>query len=563
MTSTSASPLRRRLTIALLVLLALLPVLFIFARTQDARRNIVYWDEIDTAVAMMLRLHDDASPGNFLRELWAINNEHRMVTSRLLFATSHALTGTVNFVFVNVVGNLTLVALSVLLIVAAGTTARRLRMAVVLAALLYQLQHYESFMWSGASIDHFQVVLLAAAAIVAVARNTRAGVIVGAVFATLATFTLAHGILTWAIGAAMLWHAGNRRGCALWCGIAIVAVGAFLLGFQLNRAQGFATLSGAGVLLVVGYWLTLLGAVPALGGNALAPWLGAALLGLIGWLAARGAARREPIAFAFAAFAIFALALIAVGRAEHSAGVVYSRYYVLGASAWAMAIFMLLERYSSPARPLALLGWTLPVLAVFNVAANRAFARHADSWLECRDRAAVHFLQHGVDGRGPLTLHPAPAHATALLQKAEQHGVYRMAPVCLERTFPRDAKPSTRLAYFVDAMTVSERSVFITGWAALTGERARRGQVQLVLRSDKETLLFTTVTETRPDVAKATEKPEWELSGFLFVARRERIPEGDYQVGFLIDGPDGPEFTLTAHRVQLIGEGKALLATGD
>lgn len=75
--------------------------------------------------------------------------------------------------------------------------------------------------------------------------------------------------------------------------------------------------------------------------------------------------------------------------------------------------------------------------------------------------------------------------------------------------------------------------------------------------------MFTAVTESRPDVASATQQPGWELSGFRFARRRDQLPAGDFEVGFLIEGDDGPEFIMTEHRLQLEGAGKALLATRE
>ncbi|MES2694006.1 MAG: hypothetical protein V4773_11070 [Verrucomicrobiota bacterium] len=558
----ASSPFRRYLAIALVALLALAPLLYIVDRTEPARRNIVYWDEFDTALAMLLRIAEKPDSNRFVSEMLALNNEHRMVTSRLLFASNYAATGRINFDFINFVGNLSLLGLIALLVVHARTLPRRLAMLAVLAALFFQLEHYENFMWSGASIDHFQVVLLAAAALVCVARNTWPGIVGGAVFASLATFTLAHGIVTWAVGALLLWRARNRAGLALWCGLAALGLGGFFLGFQANQSHGFATFSGAGVVLVIRYWLTLLGAVPALGNSAVAPWLGLVLLAVIVRLVRRNTLRHQPVAFALILFALGALALIAVGRAQVSGGVIFSRYYVLGATAWGMALYIVLTRYAHPRSLFLPLGWALPVLVVFNVAGNRAFSVAADSWVECRDRAAVRFLQHGADGRGSFTLHPRPEHSTLLLKQAARAGIYAMPPLCQEIPFPENAKPSTRLIYFVDDMTVNDRSVYVTGWAALRDVKSERHQIHLVLRNAQETHLFTTVTESRPDVAKATKQPSWELSGFQFVRLRDRLPDGEFQIGFLIDGPDGPEFTMTAHRVDLTGEGKALLVTG-
>jgi hypothetical protein len=303
--------------------------------------------------------------------------------------------------------------------------------------------------------------------------------------------------------------------------------------------------------------------VPALGSGAWAPWLGAALLGGLVFLARRGAWWRETVAFPLAVYAVAALALIAIGRAEESQGVIFSRYYVLSALAWALALSMALDRFSDPRRPLRLLLGAAPLLAGFNLAANALFSPKADSWLECRDRAVLRFKQYGVDGRGPFTLHPTPARSTALLNEAERLGIYRMGPVCLPRSFP-DARPSSRITYFIDEMTVSGRSAYVSGWAAIPGEECDRGDVHVVLRSGGETHIYTAVTVTRPDVAEATKHPDWRLSGFRFALRRDRLPTGDFQLGILIKDDNGQkEYTMTAHRLVLVGEGKALLAGAD
>ena len=541
---------------------SVIPVGHVLSRAAEASANIVYWDEFDTALSLVLRLQEGLTPTAFFQELFAMNNEHRMVTSRLLFAVCFALTGTVNFSFISLMGNASIVALVVLLIASAGTTLRRLRMGTLLGFLMFHLAHYENFLWSGSSIDHFQVVLLAGAAVVGVARGTRAGALWGGFFAMLATFTLAHGILTWLIGALML--AERRRWADLigWGGLAGLTMLGFLIGFARNEAHRFAEISWDGTIEIIIYWLTLLGAVPALGHTSAAIGFGAALVAFLVFLGAKGASRQEPIALALALFAVLSLGLIAVGRAAESNGMVFSRYMVLSAIAWALAGFVFLERFAASGPHFKTLGGMAMALAAFNVAANHTYDSDAESWVEGRDLAVVRFIQHGVDGRGPFSLHPRPDHSTALLTKAESRGVYHLPSVCVPRSFP-DARPTGRIVYFVDEITVNARSAFVTGWAAIPGKKSERRSIHLVLKSDTATHIYTTVTSRRPDVAAALQQPSADLCGFSFALNRDDLPTGDFQLGILIEGDNGAEFTLTAHRLELIGEGKGLLATGD
>ncbi len=552
----------RLLFMAVVAIVSIVPAGYVLSRAVEASANIVYWDEFDTALSLVLRLQDGVTPTAFFKELFAMNNEHRMVTSRLLFAASYALTGTVNFTFISLMGNASLVALVALLIASAGTPLRGLRMGVLLGFLLFQLEHYENFLWSGSSIDHFQVVLLAGAAVVAVAHGTRGSAMWGGFFAILATFTLAHGLVTWLIGALML--AERRRWADLmgWGGLAGLTMLGFLSGFAQNGAHRFVEISVGGIIDIAIYWVTLLGAVPALGNTCVAPALGLVLVSALTLLGKCGALRREPIAFSLALFAVFALGLIAVGRAAESDGVVFSRYMVLSATAWAMMGFILLERYTPPSRPLQTLGGVVIALAGFNVTANHTFDAQAESWVECRDLAVVHFKQNGVDGRGPFSLHPVPAHSTALLSAAESRGVYRMPAICVPRSFPH-ARPTGQIVYYVEEITVDSHSAFVAGWAAIPGKKSERRSIHLVLRSETETHIYTTVTSRRPDVAIALKQPSAEQSGFRFAVRRDRLPTGNFQLGILIEDDEGADFIMTAHRMELTGEGKGLLATGD
>jgi len=544
----------------LLVLLAFLPLAYVGLRAVEASRNVAYWDEFETALALIMRLHSGVTPGVFLDDLFAVNNEHRMVMSRLLFAVSYGLTGTINFSAISLLGNFCLLALCAILLVGARTAPRRLRLGLVLALGLFQLENYENFLWSGSSIDHFQVLLYVGATVAALAHGTRTAWLVAGLCALLATFTLAHGLLVWPLGAALLWRVRRTPQLIGWGVLATLVVSGYALGFSTNSAHRFAGLTLAGAQEILRYWLTLLGTVPALGHTGLAPWLGVALLAVLGWLGAHGALRRERVAYPLAWFGVAALALVAAGRAEQVGGLVMSRYVILSAITWSLAAFMLLERFSDPRRPLAALTWCLPVLVVFNLSANRAYASAVDSWLDCRDIAAARFTQHGVDGRGNFALSPMPARATTLLNEAERRGVYRMGSVCLPRAFSA-ATPSERIRWEIDELTVSDRSSFVRGWAVIPGVRSERGQINVVLRSATATHVFSTVSTQRPDVASSLGDPQLNRCGYLFARRRDRLPAGDYQLGFLIKQGGASEYLMTDQRLVLRDSG--LLAGGQ
>ena len=523
-------------------------------------RNLAYMDDIDGTLMLLIRLHDGGSWSDLGRWLFEVSNEHRMVTSRLLVTLSYWLTGTVNFNVMGVIGNLFLCGLCVLLIRTAGSTERRWGMALLLAAFLFQLENSENFFWSGASIDHFQVPLLAGGAIVLLARGTwRAGVGAG-VLAVVATFTLAHGLMVWPVGVLMLALDRRWSQLAAWVVAGAAAGAAYFSAFQFNPGHQIDLVSIFSVReagRIGRYWLELMGAPLALGERSLAWALGAGLLALLGWQVWSVGIRRERIALPLALWAIGSLGLVAVGRANLADGVLSSRYYILGTLAWALAIQTELQRWRDETRPYRFAVWLVPALVVFNVAANVKFAGAARHWLADRDNAAASFVEHGRDGLGPATLHPLPDHATYVIRQAEELGVFEMPRQSQERVFPI-TRPGVGFSSSVERIVADPNMVTIDGWAAIAGRPARPDDVHVVLCSAGERHVLTTSAVARPDLAAAFPGESWQDAGFHFEIRRWLLPRENYQVGLLIPTERGAELIMTAQKLELDGDAVAI-----
>lgn len=534
----------------LFLALILAPVVYTIGRGLMASRNVAYMDDIDGTLMLLIRLHEGSSLSDLARWLFEISNEHRMVTSRLLATLSYWLTGTVNFNIIGAIGNLFICGLSVVLIRAAGSAERRWAMALILAGFLFQLEHFENFFWAGSSIDHFQVPLLAGGALVLLAQGSRLAALGAGILAVLATFTLAHGLVVWPVGALMLTVDRRWRQLIGWLVFGAVTGGVYFSTFEFNPAHHVDAFSLAGVVRIVRFWLELLGAPLALGEKGVARIFGAALLALLGWQAWSVGFRRERIALPLALWAIASLGLVAVGRANLADGVMSSRYYVLGALAWAMAIFTLHQRWNDAARPHRGLVWLIPGLAIFNLAANLKFSGEAGRWIADRDQAVTDFVRHGRDGTGPAKLHPHPDHATRVIRQAEELDVFEMPGESVESTLPATL-PGAGFSTNIDRLAVDEHMVTIDGWAAIAGRVARPGDVRLVLISPNEKRVHTTTTVPRPDLIATFPGEKWGQAGFHFALRRWLLPSESYQVGFLIPTARGAELVMTEQRLEL------------
>lgn len=547
---------RKSLLLAGWSLLAAAPVLFVLWQVVAASRNIIFWDEFDTALDLVLQIDGGVGAQELLHRFFAIANEHRTVTSRLIFAASYWLTGALNFHAIGAIGNLFFLGACATLVWAMNGWERRLRMGVVLAFMMFQLEHFESFIWSGASIDHFQVVLHAVLAIAFLNRATVKATALALCFGLLATFTLAQGNVVWAVGALMLARGCRWRELVVWITVAVAVVGAFLHGFELNPGHAIHEPTAANLMHVARYWLTLLGAPLTLGEAEWAPPIGLALIAAYVYLGIRDMPRRQAVAWFSGVFGIGALSLVALGRAELAGSMVNSRYLVLGALAWSMLVFMLLElgADANPARPFRHLSWVLPGLAAFAFAADWKFAPMIGSFVEVRDRAATAFETYGADGRdvSQVRLHPRDHHADVLLKKAEDRGIYRLPVFARPATFA-STKTSTRLIAYVDELVANDRAVAIGGWAMLPKRTSHRDEVYVVLRSARTELIFSAITLQRSDVAAAYKEPRWSDCGFRSVIRRERLPKEDFTIGVLLAHDGERELLMTGNRIDLSG----------
>ena len=540
-----------RFVVAAFTALSAVPVIYILTRVFAASRNIAFWDDYDSTLAYVLRLDAGTNWRESLQALLAVQAEHRTVTSRLIVAAIYWVTGTVNFNFLSALGNLSFLGLGALLIASAGSVSRRVTMGVVLAFGLFQLEHYEPFLWSGASIDHFQILLLAGGAIVALTRPTRGATLAAGGLAVLATFTLAHGCAVWPVGALMLWHAKRRRALMGWCVLGALALAGFFSGFEIASPHRLSDVSPLGLARLVQFWLALLGGPLTFGTRELAPCFGLGLLGPLGWLLHRRAWSREPVAMPLALFAVASLALIAYGRFAVAGPRIDSRYLVVGSLAWSLTAFMLLENWSSAARPFRLLAWSLPALMAFNVAASVRAASFAETFLTSRDYPLVRFKQFGEEGHaGGFRLHPGADTAKKILAEADARNIYRLPRLCDFRTVP-SPQPNPAMVTYVTDLTADDRAVGFEGWAMFPERKSQRGEIHVVLRSSQSYFVLSTFNIPRPDVATAFKQPLWRYCGYNFVTSRSRLPAEDFRIGLLITDGTRSELKMTDHWLKL------------
>ncbi|PAW68812.1 MAG: hypothetical protein B9S34_01190 [Opitutia bacterium Tous-C1TDCM] len=520
-------------------------------------RNIPHWDEYDTVLDFLLQLERGAGWTETLQACFAVNNEHRMLASRLLFAFAYWLGGGVDFALLAAAGNLFLLAAFGVLLAREGDPAARLRLAAVFSLSVFHLQHHESLFWAGSSIDHFFVVLAAVTALGALVSSGRAALPVATCAALLAGYSLAHGLLVWPVGFGLLLRQRRRQAALVWAALGIAASGVFLAGFEFNPGHRLPAPPELPAVLL--YALRIAGSSPAVGHPELAPWFGAVLVVGFAAAAARRSAPREWFAVAVIFWCLAAIGLIAWGRAllANAWAPVASRYVILSSIAWGLFIWLLLERLL--ARRPGRAWWRIPVfggLALGNVLANSAHAHTGRIFAAGAEQAVRIFRERGSFAQAATPPYPDPARADALIREAESRGIYRL-PELEALHFARPPALPVRAAteigdatYFIEDVALDRAEVRVRGWAIRRDETARPGDIAVVFRTPDQMVAYEALPQVRPDVAESIARWDGIHAGFELRLRRERLPQGSLQVGIGFDLARAPEFMMTAHTLE-------------
>ncbi len=546
---------------AALLIAVVVPCVFIVWRIWLNMRNIPYWDEFDSVLALLLRAKYLWQEGGLIGALLEVHNEHRMATSRVMFLLSYVMTGAVDFLVLGWIGNGFFFSMLWVLVRRAAEPGQRVILASFLALGVVHLAHHENLFWSGSSIDHFQVPLLAALAFAGLASRTWLGFAGAALAALAATFTLAHGILIWGVGIVWLIAERRRLGAAIWVGLAGLAVYWFLDGLALNPQHQHAVARDVG--LVILHWLCNLGAATGVQHVGVAVVLGAGMVTWLLLLGFRRAWRASPVAAAMVLFCVSSLLLIAIGRVGVTGYqlVPTSRYMVLSCVALSLSAWLEFRVQSAgqpiggrASRALMILG--LALLAV-NVVSN--FSNHGlgQKFADRRERALAYFGHFGQLRDAVDRLYPVPERSTELLKEAIKREIYRPPQVGRKVMFASKQEIGG-VKYFFEDLRINERGIYAVGWSYILGQEAERGRTFLVLRSDVDFEVFRTASSSRADVVKALDDPLALNSGFRTFVPMAELRPGVYQVGLLFQKGSVGVYTMTDHRLEVVaGEFKA------
>lgn len=145
----------------LLLVLATIP-LYIYSKTLYSHAvNIPFYDDYD-AILGFLNKWKHLTFENKIYSLLDQHNEHRILSSRIIYASYYSLFGNINFNHLLLIGNLQLGFIAILVVIIFFDQLREIYglFIFVVSICLFDLSSYENSIWTMASIANYGVILL-------------------------------------------------------------------------------------------------------------------------------------------------------------------------------------------------------------------------------------------------------------------------------------------------------------------------------------------------------------------------------------------------------------------
>lgn len=234
--------------------------------------NVAWFDDYESLSGFFLEFQNAPTWSEKAYWLFLPNNEHRMVTAKLLVLATYYLTGELQYVWMQALANLTEVFIWVLFLLA----FRRMRLSLwyflPVTLFMFQPQHYLLTFLTNAGLQHEPLLFFAFATLFVLAKGTPASAAGALVLAFITTFTMSNGMFVWIAGGIILVLRKRYSFLLIWGLAMALAIGGYYYHYPSTaNGKSFSKFLEAPQLSLLGFF-TYLGAAFDFFPNASAPW---------------------------------------------------------------------------------------------------------------------------------------------------------------------------------------------------------------------------------------------------------------------------------------------------
>jgi hypothetical protein len=184
---------------AIWIVVACLPIYLFYLSIFTFAVNVPYWDDYD-AILNFTNNFFGSSLKDKVTLLFSQHNEHRIVFTRIITSASCYLTGKINFKFLIVVGNISLIGLIILFFKSAAFAKRKFIYFIPSIFLLFQPQYWGDIYFATPALSNLYVLFFAFASLYLLQKEPLKYFIFSLLLALLATFTNGNGMIVFFSG---------------------------------------------------------------------------------------------------------------------------------------------------------------------------------------------------------------------------------------------------------------------------------------------------------------------------------------------------------------------------
>jgi hypothetical protein len=222
-------------------LLLALPVLVFYAVSIGYTVNIPWFDDIENIPYFLLNWIDADTLTDKWSALLRPNNEHRVVSARLLVLMQYGLTGHINFRVLTFLGNLSVLGIAGLLTLNHRRSGGRYLWLAPAAFFVFNLQYYAMTTMTIMSMQYQLVIFLSFLSLYLLSKNTTPALVAALLVAVLDTFSMGNGMMVWPAGALLLLYQKQYYQLVIWVLAAALSIFGYFYGYDFvqGNEKGF------------------------------------------------------------------------------------------------------------------------------------------------------------------------------------------------------------------------------------------------------------------------------------------------------------------------------------
>ena len=104
------------------------------------------------------------------------------------------------------------------------------------------------------------------------------------------------------------------------------------------------------------------------------------------------------------------------------------------------------------------------------------------------------------------------------------------------------------IQYSIDLFDENKKFIIIRGWAFKKGSTMDKTEKYIVLKDKNQSIIYSTLSQNRPDVTKYFKASNLDKSGFHCTIKKEKLPSSSFEVWLLLVDKNGKQVSISVNK---------------